>query len=60
MTRARIADGLETLALQLASPRAGDNGVPPGWEPHEWDHIKGLAAGAIWTWRARLVVVGQS
>jgi hypothetical protein len=56
MTRERIADGLEILFLQLAN---GDSALPPGWQPHEWQYIKGLASGAIWNIRARFVVAGQ-
>lgn len=58
MTRERIAEGLELLTLQLAN---GDTIAPPeGWQTHEWAYIKGIASHAIWTQRARLVVVGQS
>jgi hypothetical protein len=58
MTRDRIADGLERLTLQLAN---GDTIAPPeGWTPHEWAYVKGIASSAIWTVRARLVVVGQA
>jgi hypothetical protein len=59
MTRERIAEGLELLTLQLAN--GGDTRVPPdGWLPHEWDTLKGIAVGAVWTVRARFVVVGQA
>jgi len=59
MTRDRIADGLELLTLQLANNQ--DTREPPdGWQPHEWAYLKGIASHAIWTTRARLVVVGQT
>jgi hypothetical protein len=57
MTRARIAEGLELLTLQLAN---GESSLPDGWQPHEWAYLKGLACAAIWNVRARLVVVGQA
>jgi len=58
MTRDRIAEGLELLVLQLAN---GDTVAPPaGWAPHEWTYIKGIASHAVWTIRARFVVVGQT
>jgi hypothetical protein len=57
MTRERIAEGLELLTLQLAN---GDTTVPPdGSLPHEWAYLKGIACHAIWTTRARFVLVGQ-
>ena len=56
MTRERIADGLEILCLQLAN---GDTSLPPGWEPHEWAYLKGLASGAIWPVVTRLRPAGK-
>lgn len=46
MTRARIAEGLQLLALQLACFQLVD-GAPQGWESHEWAYIKGLASAEI-------------
>ena len=51
MTRERIADGLEILCLQLAN---GDTSVPPGWEPHEWAYVKGLASASVIQLQLRL------
>lgn len=57
MTRERIADGLEILCLQLAN---GDTSIPPGWQPHEWAYVKGLASGAIINVYLRLQTAGKA
>jgi hypothetical protein len=57
MTRDRLADGLEILCLQLAN---GETAIPPGWDPHEWATLKGIALNAIWTIRTRFLTVGQA
>jgi hypothetical protein len=57
MTRERIAAGLELLTLQLAN--GADVSTPDGWLVEEWAYLKGIACHAIWTTRARFVVVGQ-
>lgn len=51
MTRDQIALGLSLLAMQLAN----DAEVPPGWTPHEWAYVKGVAAGEMLRLRDRLV-----
>jgi hypothetical protein len=56
MTRERIAEGLELLALQLTN---SETSMPAGWAPCEWAAIKGIACNAIWTTRARFVIAGQ-
>jgi hypothetical protein len=59
LTRDRIIEGLELLALQLANgdtvapPEGHINGVPV-WTPHEWAYIKGIASSAILNLRAHL------
>ncbi len=55
MTRQRIAEGLELLALAL--PEGHGTPVPPGWEPHEWIYVKGLAFGAIMRVRCELAAL---
>ncbi len=53
MTRATIADGLQTLVLRLANNQ--DTEAPPsGFERHEWAYVKGIASAAIMGLRNRL------
>ncbi len=51
MTRDQIAAGLSLLVLHLANDQ---DFVPPGWTPHEWAYLKGLASGRILELRDRL------
>lgn len=46
MTRARIAEGLNLLVLMLANAVPVME-TPPGWEPHEWAYVKGLASSEV-------------
>jgi len=55
MTREQIVDGLALLAAQLADHGAD---MPPGWHPHEWSYLLGIAGGEILRLRDRLASVG--
>lgn len=60
MTRDRIAEGLDVLAMRLS---ANEGTIidqrPGGWEPHEWAYVKGVASGEILRLRDRLGAAGM-
>lgn len=56
MTRERIAEGLQIVALGLAN--ATVDVVPKGWRDAEWAYVKGIAAGTILRMRDALVAPG--
>lgn len=51
MTLQQIAVGLSLLLSELAN---SSDQAPPGFAPHEWAYIKGVASGEILRLRDRL------